>query len=101
MTYRIREDWAPVHWSPVFWEGSTWTFSARLTGLEDGAITGATLAINGQVFPVSVSEDLLNVTIPVSQADQVPSGAVAELFLDTVAGRILWIRGRVIRGGTP
>lgn len=101
MTYRVADNWTPVWWSPVLWAGSAWSFSARLTGLAPGAITGAALVVNGRNYPVEVAEDIIQFTLSASQADQVPAGAVAELFLDTTAGRVLWIRGRVTRGGTP
>lgn len=98
--YRLKDNWSPVWWEPVLWEGSSWSFTARLTGLTPGTITGGTLYLDGNRYPVGIYGDILKVTVSYEQWRGVSTGAPAQLFLDTTAGRVLWLHGALTVGGT-
>lgn len=99
MGWRLKDNWEPVWWEPVLWAGSVWTFSATLHNLAPGVVTGARLVMNGETFPVAMDHTRLAVRLSVEDVARIPRGCMAQLFLDTEQGSVLWLHGRVSRGG--
>ena len=99
MAERVVGNWSPLHWEPEVWPGSAFFFTARLHGLPPGEVTGGTMFLDGQAFSVRVDADTLRVHVPEDQTASIALGGSARIYLDTGAGRVLWLNGSVSGGG--
>lgn len=94
-TARLGTDPFPIWWPVVMHDGAGWYFSVRLTRPEG---VGAVLYMDGVEYPVTLSDEFLELRLDPSQVAAVSHGGVAELFLDLpVRGRTLWLRGTITK----
>lgn len=90
--------WEPAGWGPVLWEGAPWRFAAVLKGAASGDVTGGALFANGVEYPVTAAKGLISFEVPVGEVARIPNRAPCSLYVDTTAGRFLWLNGSVTKG---
>lgn len=94
------EPWRPVWWEPTIWAGADFTWSASIVG--DHGLVGGELVLDGGRWPLTVTSTAVAATVPAAQLADVGDGGAAQIFVDRSDGtRVLWMHGRLIRGGTP
>ena len=99
-TYLLRDQVKPLFWQPTLTAGADWFFSVRLTGAVPGHVTGAVMAINGQMYPVVVHTDRLEARLDRSVVQGIPGGAACQMYLDVAdSGRVCWLSGTVLKDG--
>lgn len=94
----LPEPWRPVWWEPTIWPGADFTFSAEIPG--GHTIAGGELVLDGRRWPLTVTAQAVTVTVPAAELADVAEGGAAQIFTDDRAGaRMLWLHGRITRGG--